>query len=201
MRGCRSRPRSRRPSSPCDGVAPSRDRSRRCRARAPCRTPTSQAYRARRRLSDRTAAGPASVQTARWIRSMKADASEHYSRSVADERPAVWVGHVAMTVGDPTRSHDFFVDAGMRTVHRADDMAILELRGGTHLLLFRGDASGGDAPFDRLLEAADALHAEMTNSGLAVSDITRGRIHDVFMLTDPDGHEITVQNSHVEGVV
>ena len=51
---------------------------------------------------------------------------------MTDERPAVWVGHVGMTVADPARSHDFFVDAGMRTIHRGDDMAILELRGGTH---------------------------------------------------------------------
>ena len=120
---------------------------------------------------------------------------------MADGRPAVWVGHVAMTVEDPLRSHDFFVDAGMRTVFRGDDMAILELRGGTHLLLFRGEAEEGPAPFDLMVDDLDAVHADLTARGLAASAITRGRIHNAFTLTDPDGHAITVQNSHVEGVV
>ena len=89
----------------------------------------------------------------------------------------------------------------MRTVFRGDDMAILELRGGTHLLLFRGDAETGPAPFDLMVEDLDATHDSLSGRGLAVSDITRGEIHDAFTLTDPDGHDITVQNSHVEGVV
>ena len=120
---------------------------------------------------------------------------------MADERPGLWVGHVAMTSADPPASHDFFIDAGMRTVFRGDDMAILELRGGTHLLLFRGEASPGDAPFDLMVEDLDATHGDLSGRGLAVSEITRGEIHDNFTLTDPDGHAITVHNSHVEGIV
>jgi Glyoxalase-like domain len=120
---------------------------------------------------------------------------------MADERPGLWVGHVAMTSADPSSSHDFFIDAGMRTILRGDDMAILELRGGTHLLLFRGEASPGPAPFDLMVEDLDATHGELSGRGLRVSEITRGEIHDAFTLTDPDGHDITVQNSHVTGVV
>ena len=71
---------------------------------------------------------------------------------MTDERPAVWVGHVALSVADPARSHDFFVAAGMRTIHRADDFAILELRGGTHLLLFGGEATATGAPFDLMVD-------------------------------------------------
>jgi hypothetical protein len=90
---------------------------------------------------------------------------------------------------------------GMRTIYRGDDMAILELRGGTHLLLFRGSGASGPAPFDLMVDDLDATHADMTTRGLSVSTITRGEIHDTFTLTDPDGHEISVHNSHVEGVV
>ena len=120
---------------------------------------------------------------------------------MADERPGIWVGHVALEVSEPARSHDFFVQAGMRTIYRSDDMAILELRGGTHLLLFRGSGSPGEAPFDLMVNDLDASHAELAARGLSVSTITRGEIHDMFTLTDPDGHAITVHNSHVEGVV
>lgn len=120
---------------------------------------------------------------------------------MTDERPPVWIGHIGMQVADPARSHDFYVDAGMRAVLENDDMAILELRGGTHLLLFRGDASPGDAPFDLMVEDLDATHADLSSRGLAVSEITRGEIHDTFTLTDPDGHTVTVHNSHVAGIV
>ena len=73
----------------------------------------------------------------------------------------------------------------MRTVFRGDDMAILELRGGTHLLLFRGDAETGPAPFDLMVEDLDATHDNLSGRGLAVSDITRGEIHDAFTLDGP----------------
>jgi catechol 2,3-dioxygenase-like lactoylglutathione lyase family enzyme len=120
---------------------------------------------------------------------------------MADEPPGIWVGHIELEVTEPARSHDFFVRTGMRTIHRGDDIAILELRGGTHLLLFPGAATPGQAPFDLMVHDLDASHAELTAQGLSVSTITRGEIHDMFTLTDPDGHTITVRNSHVEGVV
>jgi len=120
---------------------------------------------------------------------------------MAADRPGIWVGHIELEVAEPARSHDFFVQAGMRTIHRDDDLAILELRGGTHLLLFPGSGAPGEVSFDLMVDDLDASHAEMTARGLSVSAITRGEIHDMFMLTDPDGHSITVRNSHVEGVV
>jgi catechol 2,3-dioxygenase-like lactoylglutathione lyase family enzyme len=120
---------------------------------------------------------------------------------MGDERPAVWVGHLAMTAADPARSHDFYAEVGMRTVHRSDDMAILELRGGTHLLLLRGAATPGPAPFDLMVDDLDATRAAWHTIGLPVSEVAHGSIHDQFTLTDPDGHELTVQSSHVEGVV
>jgi hypothetical protein len=52
-----------------------------------------------------------------------------------------------------------------------------------------------------MVDDLDAAHADLTARGLAASAITHGRIHDAFTLTDPDGHAIAVQNSHVEGVV
>jgi len=118
---------------------------------------------------------------------------------MAKKPPGIWVGHIELEVAEPERSHDFFLQTGMRSIHRSSDLAILELRGGTHLLLFRGSGTPGAAPFDLMVDDLDASHAEMTARGLSVSTIARGEIHDMFTLTDPDGHTITLRNSHVEG--
>ncbi len=118
-----------------------------------------------------------------------------------DERPALWVGHVTMSVSDPQRSHDYYVALGMRSVLPGDKFAIAELRGGTHLVLEVGEVEPGDAPFDLMVEDLSATHSQFKEAGLDVSDIMTGDVHDVFVLTDPDGKRIVVFNSHVIGLV
>ena len=34
------------------------------------------------------------------------------TRMSDEQRPAVWVGHVAMTVSDPAIAHDFYINDG-----------------------------------------------------------------------------------------
>jgi catechol 2,3-dioxygenase-like lactoylglutathione lyase family enzyme len=121
--------------------------------------------------------------------------------SAEDERPGLWVGHVAMNVTEPARSHDYYVGLGLRSVLRGDDFAITELRGGTHLILEPGEVEPGDAPFDLMVEDLAATHARFRAAELNVSDIIPGEIHDVFVLEDPDGQRIVVYNSHVVGPV
>ena len=106
-----------------------------------------------------------------------------------------------MTVSDPQRSHDYYVGLGMRSVVPGDKFAITELRGGTHLVLDRGDAEPGDAPFDLMVEDLTAAHAKFQEAGLEVSEIITGDVHNIFVLTDPDGKRIVVFNSHVIGPV
>jgi catechol 2,3-dioxygenase-like lactoylglutathione lyase family enzyme len=118
-----------------------------------------------------------------------------------DERPPLWVGHVTMSVSDPQRSHDYYVGLGMRSVVPGDQFAITELRGGTHLVLEVGEVEPGDAPFDLMVEDLPAMHSRFQEAGLDVSDIISGDVHDVFVLTDPDGKRIVVFNSHVIGPV
>jgi catechol 2,3-dioxygenase-like lactoylglutathione lyase family enzyme len=118
-----------------------------------------------------------------------------------DERPPVWVGHVALSVRDLPRSVAFWTSIGMRPVGEDERVAVLELRGGTHLVLLTGDATPGDAPFDLMVDDLDAAHADWQTRGLAPSAITRGHIHDSFTVTDPDGYVVTVHNSHVAGAV
>src|SRR5215204_102191 len=58
--------------------------------------------------------------------------------AVVEGRPSVWIGHTVLTVGDVDRSADYWQRLGMREIERNEDVAVLELRGGTHLLLLPG---------------------------------------------------------------
>ena len=123
-----------------------------------------------------------------------------------DERPALWVGHVVLATHDVIRSSAFYCDLGLRQVHepRANDgIAELEMRGGTHLVLVldpdaRTDGRG--APFDLMADDLDALHDKIGAGGAEVSAIERGG-HASFTFRDPDGYVVTVNDSHVSGVV
>jgi catechol 2,3-dioxygenase-like lactoylglutathione lyase family enzyme len=117
-------------------------------------------------------------------------------------RPPLWIGHARLTVRDLNRSADFWRGVGMREVERNDQIVVLELRGGTHLVLLPGSPSSGVvAPFDLMVDDLDATHAEWERLGLDVSPIERGRIHSAFVLHDPDGISVTINSSHVVGEV
>jgi catechol 2,3-dioxygenase-like lactoylglutathione lyase family enzyme len=118
-----------------------------------------------------------------------------------DERPPIWVGHVVLRVADPEQSAPWWESLGLRPVYQGADVSILELRGGTHLILAPGEPERGDAPFDLMVDDVDATHARLTEQGLAPSEIQRGEIHDAFTLTDPDGYVVSFSNSHVVGPV
>jgi catechol 2,3-dioxygenase-like lactoylglutathione lyase family enzyme len=119
-----------------------------------------------------------------------------------EKRPPVWIGHAVLTVSDLERSADFWCTVGMREIERNEHVAVLELRGGTHLVLVPGASpAAADAPFDLMVEDLEATHAEWERSGLDVTPIERGRIHSFFVLRDPNGHRVTVNSSHVVGHV
>ena len=119
-----------------------------------------------------------------------------------ETRPPVWIGHARLTVSDLGRSADFWHTVGMREIERNENIVVLELRGGTHLVLLPGGPSAGaDAPFDLMVDDLEATHAEWERNGLDVSPIQRGRIHSAFVLRDPDGTAVTVNSSHVVGDV
>ncbi len=123
-----------------------------------------------------------------------------------DGRPSVWVGHVVLTVSDLRRSAAFWESLGMHPVERNLHVAVLELRGGTHLVLVPGEpgrdpAPDREAPFDLMVDDLDDTHAQWRTRGLDVSEIERGRIHAAFRVRDPDGYQVTVNSSHVVGDV
>jgi catechol 2,3-dioxygenase-like lactoylglutathione lyase family enzyme len=122
---------------------------------------------------------------------------------VSDERPTIWTGHVIVQARDPAASAAFYEAIGMRPVFSGDGIAVLELRGGTHLVVRPADDEhvGGDADFDLMVEDLATTHATWDAAGLPVSEIRPGSIHEAFTVTDPSGNTITVSSSHVVGPV
>ncbi|HEY2049290.1 MAG TPA: VOC family protein [Caulobacteraceae bacterium] len=130
-------------------------------------------------------------------------------------KPPVGVGHMTLTVADVETSHRFYTTLGLRVVGKRDDMSILELRGGTHLLLFqRGGPSSGsevESPFEqaqasaidlmiegRTFEDLDAYRTALIAGGVEPDPISDKRFfgHYIFKARDPDGNEVTVSTSH-----
>lgn len=113
-------------------------------------------------------------------------------------RPPVWVGHVAMHTGQLEESSKFMQLVGMRLIASGDEFAVLELRGGTHLVLTTDpDSELIRAGFDLMVEDLDATHARFTELELNPGEIERGQIHDCFELREPGGMIITFNSSHV----
>ena len=121
-----------------------------------------------------------------------------------DARPDMAVGHMHLAVNDVRDAYRFFAKHGMREILERDDFAILELRGGTHLILDKADAPvvpGGRAPFDLMVDDVDAAHRRFVADGVAATAIERGNIHDSFTVEGPSGYVIPINSSHVAGVV
>ena len=115
-----------------------------------------------------------------------------------DPRPAVWVGHVTLPTPDLPATWDFMLAVGMREIFRSDEVGVLELRGGTHLVLLPAEQpASGDAYFDLMVEDLDAAHADLAAKGLAPTSIERGDIHDSFRVASPSGHTIRFNSTHV----
>lgn len=116
-----------------------------------------------------------------------------------DQRPTVAVAHVVLETDRMDESAAFMQAIGMRPVFLGPQVSVLELRGGTHLLLMRRDQlTPGPAPFDLMVDDLHAAHERFTALGLAPSAIeVRPAIdHEVFTVREPAGQVITVFSSH-----
>ena len=117
---------------------------------------------------------------------------------MGDERPDIWIGHVSLHTAKLDKSEAFMKQIGLRPIFRGDEVAVLELRGGTHIvLLFDDEAQLSLAEFDFMVEDIDATYAEFSRLGLSLSEMERGKIHDSFKVTEPGGNSIVVNSTHV----
>ena len=119
-----------------------------------------------------------------------------------DLRPPVAVGHVRLNVVDVGAAARWLETAGLRPIVTMSELAVLELRGGTHVVVRQADQPpdpGTGAPFDLMVDDIDAAHRDYAGKGLSPSPVSRGRIHDSFELAGPDGWSFTVNSSHASG--
>jgi len=74
-----------------------------------------------------------------------------------DKRPPMWIGHVSQSVKNISKMEAFYRKLGMRPILKRPSFAILELRAGTHLLLFK-KAKGADLKLDLMVEDVKAYY-------------------------------------------
>ena len=119
-----------------------------------------------------------------------------------DQRPPVAVGHVWLPATDVGVAERWLVSVGLRPIFADDSLAVLELRGGTHVVVRKAEQApqaGAAAPFDLMVDDIEAVRRDYADKGLGPSEISRGHIHDSFHLTGPDGYDFTVNSSHAGG--
>jgi catechol 2,3-dioxygenase-like lactoylglutathione lyase family enzyme len=132
--------------------------------------------------------------------------------------PAAAFGHFIMKVNDIDISYQFYTKLGLRPFGIFPDLAIIELRGGTHILLF---SKHDELPFslssshlgqrgaffnerlDLMIDGKSRSDLELYRTtlmerGMSVDAIAQDQFygHDYFQLVDPDGNGITVYTSH-----
>jgi catechol 2,3-dioxygenase-like lactoylglutathione lyase family enzyme len=132
--------------------------------------------------------------------------------------PAATFGHFVMKVNDIDISYQFYTKLGLRPFGIFPDLAIIELRGGTHILLLR---ENDELPFslssshlgqrgaffnerlDLMIDGKsrndlELYRTHLMEKGLSVDAIAQDQFfgHDYFQLLDPDGNGITVYTSH-----
>lgn len=132
--------------------------------------------------------------------------------------PSAAIAHFVMKVKDVESSYAFYQGLGLRGIDKFPEMAIIELRGGTPLLLAAKDdpmagalhaSRVGQRP-DFISEKIDLMiaghtradlekyRAELMANGYSPADIAEAPLygHDYFSMLDPDGHGVSVYTSH-----
>lgn len=121
--------------------------------------------------------------------------------SEQDQRPPVWVGHVLLETDRLAESAEFMRKLGMRSIVERPEVAVLELRGGTHLVLIaKPKVIAGAAPFDLMVDDLSETHKRLTELGLVPTAIERvSPDHEGFTVREPAGHVIKFYSTHVSG--
>ena len=137
-------------------------------------------------------------------------------KTVVDQELAV--AHLVFKVADLKSSCQFYANLGIPPFYIEEKIAIIELRGGTHLVLLSVDEPAGEdvaesvtgqfhkrfsEQFDLMIEGKglDDLkkyRSEVIRRGIAAGEIPEEKFfgHHLFCIKDPDGNGITIYTSH-----
>jgi catechol-2,3-dioxygenase len=128
------------------------------------------------------------------------------------------VAHLVFKVADLKSSCQFYSNLGIPAFFSDEEVAIIELRGGTHLILLSVDSMAGEGiaesltgqfhekfseQFDLMikgksLDELQAYRLELVSRGIAAGEISDETFfgHHLFCTKDPDGNGITIYTSH-----
>ena len=137
-------------------------------------------------------------------------------KAVGDSELAV--AHLVFKVADLKSSCQFYSNLGLPPFAIDEKVAIIELRGGTHLLLLEVDQLAGEGVaesltgqfykrfserFDLMIKGKDLnelkkYRLELISRGIAAGEIPDETFfgHRLFCIRDPDGNGITIYTSH-----
>ncbi|BAZ37090.1 glyoxalase/bleomycin resistance protein/dioxygenase [Calothrix sp. NIES-4101] len=120
-----------------------------------------------------------------------------------EARPSAAIGHIKLLVSNVSYATDFFIKLGLRYIHQSEDVAVLELRGGTHLVLIETTkyiiAAGATAHFDLMVDDIVFTRKCYIQLGLFPSEIQTDKLHSYFIISGPDGYSIKIISSHIAG--
>lgn len=119
-----------------------------------------------------------------------------------DDRPGIWIGHVTIAADEIQPTAEFYLGLGMRQIHTNEDVSVLEMAGGTHLVIIKreGAAGVGLAPsVDLMVSDVDAAREQWRAH--EPTEIIEGTIHRTFEMHDPAGNHVAIHDSHVDGAV
>src|SRR5579863_7477555 len=128
------------------------------------------------------------------------------------------VAHLVLKVADLKSSCQFYSKLGLPPFAIDEQAAIIELRGGTHLLLLPVDQLPGEdvaesltgqfhkrfsEQFDLMIKGKGLnelkkYRSELISRGIAAGEIPDEAVfgHHLFCIKDPDGNGITIYTSH-----
>ncbi len=119
-----------------------------------------------------------------------------------DKRPPVAVGHVTLPVRNVPTTSAFLQQLGLLKIFEKDTFAVLELRGGTHLILEKSrkrTKQGTQAPVDFMVDDVKKARANYAKMGLKPTRIKSGTIHSSFSIPGPDAWTFKITSSHTGG--
>ena len=113
----------------------------------------------------------------------------------------MWVGHVVLETDRLGETAQFMRNIGLRPIVQRPEVAVLELRGGTHLVLVaKPGVVAGEASFDLMVEDLQVSHQHFIGLGLAPTAIeTVSDNHERFLVREPAGNIISFFSNHVSG--
>ena len=121
-----------------------------------------------------------------------------------EQRPPVAVGHVHLPVKNVPTTSAFLQELGLRAVfeNKKQTFAVLELRGGTHLIIEKSrkrTKEGAQAPVDFMVDDVKKARTQYAKMGMKPTRIKTGTIHSSFFIPGPDGWSFKITSSHTRG--